>query len=257
LIRVKDLDFAYGKHQILKGINFSIDEASVISLIGPNGSGKSTLLKCISGLLPVRDNTVYLFGKPIENLEIKERAKLISYLPQNLGKLHGVNVYELISMGRAPYHSSGWISSEEDLEKIDWAIEYMNLNSMVHRPVEKLSGGEKQRVWIAMILAQDTPIILLDEPTTYMDLKYQYELLKTLKDIKISFNKTIIAVFHDINHAIKVSDYVFLLNEGRIYLSGTSDEVITEETVKKVYDIYVHVCNFRKCCHKVVVPGEI
>jgi len=133
----------------------------------------------------------------------------------------------------------------------------MQLGSMIHRPLEKLSGGERQRAWIAMVLAQDTPIILLDEPATYMDLKYQYELLKTLKDFKESFNKVIIAVFHDINHAIKVSDQVYLLNEGRIYRAGASEQVITEESVKDVYDVRVHVCDFKKCRHKVVVPAEI
>lgn len=256
MLKVKKLNFAYGKRRVLKDVDFSVGQASIVSLIGPNGSGKSTLLRCLSGLLPVKEKTVFLFGRAIESLGIKEKAKLISYLPQNQERLQGVNVHELVSMGRAPYHKTGWVNTDEDLEKINWAIEYMQLGSMVHRPVEKLSGGEKQRAWIAMVLAQDTPIILMDEPTTYMDLKHQYELLKMLKDFKESFNKTIIAVFHDMNHAIRVSDQVYLLDEGHISRSGASEHVITEETVREVYNVPVHICKFRKCCHKVVVPAE-
>jgi len=257
LLRVRKLSFSYGKHKVLNNVNFTIDEPCVVSLIGPNGSGKSTLLRCLNGLLPVKNYTVFLFDKPIEKLGVKERAKLISYLPQNQERLRGVNVHELVSMGRAPYHRSGWVNNKKDIEQINWSIDYMQLGSMIHRPLEKLSGGERQRAWIAMVLAQDTPIILLDEPATYMDLKYQYELLKTLKDFKESFNKVIIAVFHDINHAIKVSDQVYLLNEGSIYRAGASEQVITEESVKDVYDVRVHVCDFKKCRHKVVVPAEV
>lgn len=257
MLTAKNLSFGYGRQNVLNGIDFSAEQSQIISLIGPNGSGKSTLLRCLCGLIPIRKNTVYLFNKPIETLGTKEISKYIAFLPQAHEKLQGVTVYELISMGRAPYHRSGWINTQEDREKIEWAIDYMQLGAMMHRSVEKLSGGEKQRVWIAMILAQDTPIILLDEPVTYMDLKYQCELLRTIKDLKESFNKTVIGVFHDINHAIEISDYVYLLKDGRVYQSGTSEHVITEQSIKDVYGVCAHVCKFKKCCRNVVVPAGV
>lgn len=257
MLTAKNLSFRYGKQNVLNGVNFSAEQAQIISLIGPNGSGKSTLLRCLCGLIPSGRNSVYLFGKPIESMGSKEISRCIAFLPQSHEKLQGVTVYELISMGRAPYHNSGWISTREDHKKIEWAIDYMQLRTLKHRPVERLSGGERQRAWIAMILAQDTPIILLDEPVTYMDLKYQCELLRTIKDLKESFHKTVVGVFHDINHAIEISDYVYLLKDGRVYLSGTSEKVITEKSIKDVYGVSAHVCKFKRCCRNVVVPAGV
>jgi iron complex transport system ATP-binding protein len=160
-------------------------------------------------------------------------------------------------MGRAPYHRSGWVNTQEDRDKITWAIDYMQISHLVHRLVETLSGGEKQRVWIAMVLAQDTPIILLDEPVTHMDLKYQCELLRTIKDLKDNFQKTIIVVFHDINQAIEISDSVYLLKNGHVYKAGASDQVITEQAIQDVYGVCAHICRFRKCRRNVVVPTGV
>jgi iron complex transport system ATP-binding protein len=168
-----------------------------------------------------------------------------------------MTVYELISMGRAPYHRSGWINTKEDKEKIQWAIDYMQLEHLKFRMVEMLSGGERQRVWIALVLAQDTPLILLDEPVTYMDMKYQCELLKIIRSLKDAFDKTVVAVFHDINHAVEISDCVYLLKNGRIYSSGTSEQVITERSIKDVYHVCAHVCKFKKCCRNVIVPAGV
>lgn len=160
-------------------------------------------------------------------------------------------------MGRTPYHKSGWILTREDKEKIQWASDYMQLAHLNNRLVEKLSGGEKQRVWIAMILAQDTPIVLLDEPVTYMDLKYQRELLKTINELRGKFNKTVITVFHDINHAIEISDVVYLLKGGHVYRAGHTDQVITESAIHEVYGVHTHICKFSKCCRNVVIPATV
>jgi iron complex transport system ATP-binding protein len=254
MLKVKGLSFSYGKHKILNNVHFVAEKGQVISLIGPNGSGKSTLLRCLCGLLPVNNSTVHLLDKPIEKCNSKEISQKIAFLPQFHERLNAITVYELIAMGRTPYHKSGWIYTNEDRQKINWAIDYMQINHLKHRIVEMLSGGEKQRVWIAMVLAQDTPIILLDEPVTYMDLKYQWDLLRTIKDLKDSFQKTVISVFHDINHAMEISDYVYLLKGGHVYRAGLSEEVITEQSIRDVYGICAHVCRFEKCCRSVVVP---
>ncbi|WP_449241140.1 ABC transporter ATP-binding protein [Desulfoscipio gibsoniae] len=257
MLIAKALCFSYGKRNILNNVNFIAEEGQVISLIGPNGSGKSTLLRCLCGLIPVKSNSVFLFDKPIETLGPKEISRKIAFLPQAHERLQGVTVYELVSMGRAPYHRSGWINTQEDQEKIAWAIDYMHIGHLTHRLVEMLSGGEKQRVWIAMVLAQNTPIILLDEPVTYMDLKYQCELLRTIKDLKDTFQKTIIAVFHDINHAIEISDYVYLLKNGHVYRAGASEQVVTEQSIRDVYGVCAHICRFKRCCRNVVVPAGV
>lgn len=257
MLVAKELNFSYGKQKILENVNFKAEAGQIISLIGPNGSGKSTLLRCLSGLVVASKNSIFLFDKPIELMKPKELSKKVAFLPQFHQQIQGVTVYELISMGRAPYQTSGWIHTKEDKEKIAWAIDYMQINHLTHRYVEMLSGGERQRVWIAMVLAQDTPIILLDEPVTYMDLKYQCELLGIIKNLKLNFQKTVIAVFHDINHAIEVSDTIYILKNGRVYTAGNNVQVITERAIREVYGVRAHICKFKNHCRNVVVPTGV
>lgn len=254
MIQATNINFKYGSSQILDNVSFQADRKQIISLIGPNGSGKSTLLRCLCGLLSVKNQSVLLKGKPIEACSHGEIAKIVAFLPQFQEKLSSTSVYELISMGRSPYHTSGWITTVEDREKIEWAMEYMGVAEKRNRMVDMLSGGERQRVWIAMILAQDTPVILMDEPVTYMDLKHQWNLLDTINDLKENCGKTIVSVFHDINHAIEVSDIIYILKDGRVYDKGKSDEVVTENAIHEVFEIPVHVCHFHQCHKSVVVP---
>lgn len=254
MIHIENLSFSYDKKTILSDIHFHAKHGEIISLIGPNGSGKSTLLRLMCGLLKANSGKIEISNKSIDRYKQKELSKFISFLPQFHEKMNGVTVYELVAMGRSPYHKSGWINTKEDKEKIEWAICYMNLTSFKDKKVEELSGGERQRVWIAMILAQDTPIVLLDEPVTYMDMKYQCQLLSVVRDLKKSFRKTIISVFHDINHAVEISDKVYLLKDGRVYFQGDSDNVITEENIENVYGVKAHVCKLHRCCRNVVVP---
>jgi len=257
MLEANGLNFGYGEQPVLREISFSASSGQIISLIGPNGSGKSTLLRCLCGLLPVKKNSVRLFDKPLEKYAPRELSQCIAFLPQAQEKISSISVYELVGMGRTPYHRSGWFFTKEDRLKIDWAIDYMRLEPLKHRSVEMLSGGERQRVWIAMALAQDTPIILLDEPVTYMDMRFQWELLSVLGDLRNRFRKTVVSVFHDINHALEVSDRVYLLKDGRIYGAGASEEVITEQSIRDVFEIGTHVCRFKKCRRPVVVPFGI
>jgi len=254
MIQATNINFKYGSSQILYDVSFKADKKQIISLIGPNGSGKSTLLRCLCGLLPVKNQSILLDGKFIESCSHSEIAKIVAFLPQFQERLSSTSVYELISMGRSPYHASGWITTVEDREKIEWAMEYMGVTNMRNRMVNMLSGGERQRIWIAMILAQDTPIILMDEPVTYMDLKHQWNLLDTINDLKENCGKTIISVFHDINHAMEVSDIIYMLKDGRVYDKGKPDDIITEKAIHEVFEIPVHVCRFHQCHKSVVVP---
>lgn len=254
-LRTDNLSFKYGKNEILHNINFTAGQREIISLIGSNGCGKSTLIRCLSAHCKISCKTVFINGIPIENYRFQEISKKVSFLPQFHETLPGVSVYELISMGRTPYQKSGWIMDKNDKEKIEWAMEYMSLSEKKNCYIETLSGGEKQSAWIAMILAQDTPIILLDEPVTYMDIKNQWDLLETILDLKNNYGKTIVSVFHDINHAMEVSDVVYMMKNGVIYSEGPPGEVVTEESISEVYNICVHVCNFNKCCRQVIVPA--
>lgn len=254
MIEVNGLDFGYGKKLILKDIDISIGEKEVISLIGPNGSGKSTLLRCLSGLVQVDKSKIWIKGEPLSRYKSKEISKQIGFLPQFQKSTGTIRVYELVAMGRTPYHKSGWFYTKEDREKIDWAINYMNLEEIRHEVVEMLSGGQKQRVWIAMVLAQDTPIVLLDEPVTYMDMKHQCELLDVIRHLRDDFGKTVISVFHDINHALEVSDKICLLKDGEIYDMGKPEDVLTEKSIADVYEVNASICKVDSCIKSFVVP---
>lgn len=254
MISAHDLSVGYGKRTILHEVYFNAEKAQIIALIGPNGCGKSTMLRALCGQITPKKGSVSICGQMISTLRQNTLSKCIAFLPQMHEVVQGISVYELVAMGRAPYHKSGWILSMKDKEKIQWALSYMNLEDLVLRPVNQLSGGEQQRVWIAMALAQDTPIILLDEPVTYMDLKFQWEILSTMRDLRDTHKKTIISVFHDINHAIEISDYIYLFKDGRVYAQGKSEAVITEENISDVYGLQAHVCKFNKCHRNVVVP---
>lgn len=257
IISANNLSFGYGKNKILKNIAFSAPKKNIVSLIGPNGSGKSTLLRCLAGILKTSHDEVFIEGQALEEYKTKILSQKIAFLPQFQEKLSAVSVYDLIAMGRTPYHKSGWVISCKDKEKIEWAIEYMSLKKYEKRSVNTLSGGERQRVWIAMILAQDTPILLLDEPVTYMDLKYQQEFLSIIKDLKKAHGKTIISVFHDINHAMEVSDLVYMMKDGEIYKEGAPEEVLTEKSILEVYSVLAHVLKFAKCKRNVIVPEGV
>jgi iron complex transport system ATP-binding protein len=257
MLIANNLLFSYGDKRILYNIDFHAGRSEIISLIGPNGSGKSTLLRCLSGLLRTTVPSVHINGTPIEQFKTKDVAKKIAFLPQFQERMNGISVHQLVCMGRAPYQSSGWLWTREDKEKVRWAMNYMRIEGMKNRMVNTLSGGEKQRVWIAMILAQDTPIMLLDEPVTYLDMKHQWNLLNTINDLKENYQKTIISVFHNVNHALETSDMIYMLKDGRIYSSGDAEDIISEIAIKHVYGVNAYVCDFQKCRQKVVVTESI
>ncbi|SDY74243.1 ABC transporter ATP-binding protein [Tindallia californiensis] len=255
MLSVKNLTYSYGNHPVLHQVTMDARQGEIISLIGPNGSGKSTLLRCISGLLTLKDSSaIQIDGRRISAYKRKELAKVVAFLPQFQEKMPGITVKELVAFGRTPYQRTGWLLSDDDREAIRWSLEFLQLENFENRMVDQLSGGERQRVWIAMALAQDTPIILLDEPVTYMDLKHQWELLGIISHLKEKFGKTVISVFHDINHALEVSDQICLLHQGKVHQMGNSEQVITEKSIKEVYGIKAQVCRTKTCCRSVVVP---
>ncbi|MCD5410923.1 MAG: ABC transporter ATP-binding protein [Clostridiales bacterium] len=256
MLEAKNINFNYGNKSILKNIDFCVKKGEITALIGPNGSGKSTLLRCLMGLMPVKTGEIKIKNKEIKKSSSRWLAKQVGLLSQGHEHVSHTTVWELVAKGRSPYQRFGWSLSQIDKEKIRWAIEYMDLVSFQHRNLDCLSGGERQRAWIAMVLAQDTELIMLDEPATYLDLKYQWGLLKTIREIKTKLNKTFIVVLHDINHAMAIADNFIVLKEGEVVASGSGQEVITESLLKDVYDVSASVCTFNHCLKPIVLSKE-
>ena len=245
MIAIENLSFGYGKKVFLKNICVKIAPGETVSLVGANGCGKSTLLKCMCGLLKT-SKAITLNGKYIEEYSLRQRAGIVSYLPQLVEKINSISIYDLIMLGAKSTSKTGWFSSKEDLERIESIITYLNLQHLKHKQIENISGGEKQRVLIAAILAQNAPVIILDEPVTYMDMQNQYNMLEIIKSLQKDYNKTVISVFHDINHAMEISDKILMMKEGEILYSGNPDDIINEGNIYDVFGIKVHICKTHK-----------
>lgn len=227
----------YSNSLIIEELSVSISKGKITTIIGPNGCGKSTLLKTISRILKAKDGAVFLDGHDIHRLGTKEVAKRMAILPQTAEAPGGLTVFELVSYGRFP-HQKGFVSlRKEDYEYIDWAIEVTGLAEFKDRPIEALSGGQRQRVWIAMALAQDTEILILDEPTTYLDMAHQLDILLLLQKLNQEEGRTIVMVLHDLNHASRFSDYLIAMRDGTLITEGTPEKVMTCQNLQRIFQI--------------------
>ncbi|MCK3941576.1 ABC transporter ATP-binding protein [Streptococcus suis] len=236
-ISAKDLELSYGQKTVLSELSIEIPSGKISSIIGPNGCGKSTLLKALSRILPADKGMVYLDGKLIQELPTKEVAKRLALLPQVQENLDGICVYDLVSYGRFPHQNAFGRLTDLDREKIAWALTETQTMAFAHTPLQSLSGGQRQRIWIAMALAQDTDIILLDEPTTYLDMHHQLEVLELLQRLNRENGKTIVMVLHDLNHAARFSDHIIAMKDGHILKEGSAEEVITVEHLRQLFAI--------------------
>lgn len=235
MIEIKNLVKQYGDKKVVDNISTKIMKGKITSFIGPNGAGKSTLLSMISRLIPKTSGEVFIDGIEIDEWNDRELAKTISILKQSNHINIRLTVRELVSFGRFPY-SQGKLN-KKDIEYIDKAIEYMQLESMEDKYLDELSGGQKQRAYIAMVLAQDTDYILLDEPLNNLDMKHSVEIMKILRRLVDNLNKTVVIVIHDINFASWYSDYIVALKEGKIVKNDRTCQIIDEKVLKKIYDL--------------------
>ncbi len=235
IITVKGLKFRYSKKDkvILNDINISIFRGEFTTIIGPNGSGKSTLIKAIVGAHKPFEGTVHVNG---QFLSPKDFAKEVAYIPQMIEIPNGLSVRDFVSFGRTPYLGLFGKMSKKDHELVEKAMKTMGVLDWADKNTEDLSGGQRQKVLVAMALAQDTNIVILDEPTTYLDIRAQYELLE-LMDTLHDMGKTIVVVLHDINQAIQYSDEIIILNNGQVYDFGDPRKVVTQKMLKEVYKI--------------------
>ncbi|HZG83056.1 MAG TPA: ABC transporter ATP-binding protein [Brevibacillus sp.] len=232
-----DLRIGYGERLIVKDLSLNIPDQKITAIIGSNGCGKSTLLKAITRIIPHQSGAVILDGEPIAKENTKELAKKLAILPQTPESASGLTVGELVSYGRFPYQKGLGRLTKRDVEVIDWALEVTGTKAFMYRPVDALSGGQRQRVWIAMALAQDTEMIFLDEPTTYLDLAHQLEVLELLHRLNVEQRRTIVMVLHDLNQAARFADYMIALKDGQIVKAGDCEEVMQPDVLKKVFQI--------------------
>lgn len=234
-LEIRGLNQGYGKKEILSDINASAVTGSVTSILGPNGSGKSTLLKTVTGILPYSIGNVTFDGVELANLDLSERSKLISYVPQSFAYMPYTSVMETVMTGRTPY--MGWEPDREDLETVQKSLSLMGIESMADMDINELSGGQKQRVFIARALAQKSKFMMFDEPTSSLDIKYQIETMKKLYSLAHEQDIGLVVAMHDLNLVLRYSDEVILLKEGRIHSRGLSSDIITEENLKEVYGV--------------------
>ncbi|APF26917.1 ABC transporter family protein [Clostridium sporogenes] len=236
-ITTTNLAIAYEDKLIVDGLNMNIPKGKITTIIGPNGCGKSTVLKTIGRILKPKEGLVYLNGDDIRNLSTKEVAQKMAILPQSPQAQGGLTVGELVSYGRFPHKNGFGKLSPEDKKVIQWALDITKLTELEVTMVDNLSGGQRQRVWIAMALAQQTDLILLDEPTTYLDMAYQLEVLELLYNLNRKQSCTIVMVLHDLNLAARFADYMIAIRSGSIISHGTPEEIMTKKVLKDTFNI--------------------
>lgn len=241
MLRTEHLSLAYGDKPVVDNISLTIPEGGITCLLGPNGSGKSTLLKCFAGLLPARSGQVYLDDKPVEQWDRRRLALRLAMLPQKPIVPDGIKVRDLVALGRFP-HRKWWQRNltVDDNATLD-AMAMTGVSDLAERPVELLSGGQQQRVWIAMALAQETDILLLDEPTTFLDWGYQLEVLELLSTLNIQHGLTVVMSLHDLNQAAQFADRIAVLAGGQLDTIGNPGEVITETLINRVFRVHATV----------------
>lgn len=236
-LEVNQLSVAYEREEIITDMNLAIPEGEITMIIGANGCGKSTLLKAMGRILPPKRGQISINGQPIKDQKSRDLARQIAMLPQNPALPAGLRVKELVAYGRFPYQTPMGGMKKEDLEIVKWAMESTGVMDFQDKMAEELSGGQRQRVWIALALAQSTPILLLDEPTTYLDMSHQLEILELLKKLNEKRKITIVMVLHELNNAAKFATHLVGMKHGQVIFEGAPKDVITRENLNHLYGI--------------------
>ena len=253
MLEIQSLSAAYGDHPVLENISFIVPAGEILVIIGPNGAGKSTLIRAVSGVLPYYSGSVFIHGKDLSHMPPMQRARLLAVVPQARNLPAAFTVYQSVLLGRTPY--LGWLGQAGSLDhaQVHMALEHTQTLSLADRRVGELSGGEQQRVLLARALVQEAHVLLLDEPTTHLDLQHQSTLLNLVRELASSGtrsvednantrqNLSVLMVLHDLNLASLYADRIALLVEGRLKALGTPHEVLTERNLAAIYSVPVHV----------------
>ncbi len=228
---------AFGERTVLHGVDLELRPGTVTALVGPNGSGKSTLLRTMARVLKPAGGRVLLDGDEIHRQPTQDVARRLAYLPQHATTPAGLTVRDLVTLGRRPHLGRFATLRAVDREAIDWALAQSELTSFAERPVDALSGGERQRAWVALALAQKTELLLLDEPTTYLDVRHQLELLELVANLSREHGLTVCWVLHDLNAAVAASDAIVWLRDGRVVAAGAAEATFSRELIRDVFEI--------------------
>lgn len=246
---------AYDRQVVIDNLSVEIPVGSFTAILGPNGCGKSTLLRALARVVPLASGRVLLDSQPISALKSKEVARRVGLLPQTSIAPDGITVFDLVMRGRSPYQSwtQQWRAADE--VAVQAALEATQLTNLASRRVDELSGGQRQRVWIAMLLAQETDILLLDEPTTYLDIAHQYDVMDLLRELNAA-GKTIVAVLHDINQAARYASHFMVMHDGRVTAQGEPGQVLSSAMIDEVFGVRADIFPDPLTATPTVVPWE-
>jgi len=234
-LRIERLTAGYGRRMVLKDVNLEASEGKLVALLGPNGAGKSTLLKCVAKILKPKSGRIYLKGRDLTRASLRELSKIVGYVPQNMRPAFSTTVFEAILTSRLPHFK--WGPNRTDVEKAEEVIKVLGLEGLALRKINELSGGEWQKVLLAMALVKEPEVLLLDEPTSNLDLKHQLEVLRLIKRVTKERGLVTIAALHDVNLALRFADEAALMKDGSIYAVGRPEEVLVPESIRDVYGV--------------------
>ncbi|MEV4733565.1 ABC transporter ATP-binding protein [Saccharopolyspora sp. NPDC049426] len=240
-LRASDLKLAYGERVVVDGLDFEVASGTITAVIGPNGCGKSTLLRALGRLLQPQRGEVLLDGKKIHKMSTKEVARVLGVLPQSPAAPEGLTVADLVARGRHPHQSWYRQWSSDDESAVAEALAMTGIGDLAERTLDELSGGQRQRAWLSMALAQGTDLLLLDEPTTYLDLSHQVDVLELVGKLHDESGRTVVMVLHDLNLAARYADRLVAMKDGAVVASGEPDQVLTEELLADVFDLRARV----------------
>lgn len=241
MIQIKNLTYTIGQKEILRNINFQIEKGKIYGILGTNGSGKSTLLKALSRINPVKNGTIFIDKKDINSYSAKKLAQTIAVVPQQTNLMFDFSALQIALMGRIPYQKPLYADSKEDFQIVKQAMQRTNTWHLRDMNAKNLSGGEFQRLIIARALSQQTPLLMLDEPVSSLDIRHQFDIMNLLKEINNQTSATILIIIHDLNLAMKYCDEVILLNKGDLVAKGLSKQVLTQENISTHFGIKVHI----------------
>ncbi|MGH3813931.1 MAG: ABC transporter ATP-binding protein [Pseudonocardiaceae bacterium] len=253
-LEARDLQLGYGDNIVVDGLDIDVLDGTVSAVIGPNGCGKSTLLRALGRLLPTKRGHVLLDGKRIDRIPTREVAKILGVLPQTPIAPEGLAVADLVARGRHPHQAWYRQWSSDDESAVAEALSWTGMSDFAERSVDQLSGGQRQRAWISMALAQGTDVLLLDEPTTFLDLAHQVDVLDLVERLHHDAGRTVVMVLHDLNLAARYASRLIAMHHGRIVAQGTPSEVLTEDMLREVFDLDAQVVTDPVSATPLVIP---